>query len=99
MFYQCWAKEEERATIGESNATSSNLKILNYAPGALETNMTCQLRHEEKLDPKLQSIFRESHENKTLISPEDSARRMVNLLWKNDFESGSHIDYWDLSND
>jgi sepiapterin reductase len=88
MFHQVWAKEMRE---------NGNLKILNYAPGALETDMTWTLRHEEKLDPELQSFFRGSHEKGELISPDDTACRMVKLVWKNEFESGSHIDYWDLS--
>jgi sepiapterin reductase len=89
-FHQVWSKE-----LGEN----SNLKLLNYAPGALETDMTVDLQQAEKLDPELQSFFRDSAKKGELISPQDTARRMAKLVWKNEFESGSHIDYWDLSDD
>jgi sepiapterin reductase len=89
-FHHVWSKE-----LGEN----SNLKLLNYAPGALETDMTAALRQAEKLDPDLQSFFCDSAKKGELVSPQDTARRMAKLVWKNEFESGSHIDYWDLPDD
>lgn len=88
MFYNVWSKE-----LGESN---SNIKLLNYAPGALATDMTGMLRHATQLDPKLQTFYRDSHESGDLIPPSKTAKRMVKLVWNNEFQSGSHIDFWDL---
>lgn len=88
MFYNVWAKE-----LGDE----SNVKLLNYAPGALATDMTTMLRHARQLDPKLQTFYRDTHESGDLIPPSKTASRMAKLVWKNEFESGSHIDYWDLS--
>lgn len=90
MFYNVWAKE-----LGDK----ANVKLLNYAPGALATNMTDVLRQTDKLDPKLKTFFREAHDSGDLIPPSKTAERMVQLVWKNEFESGSHVDYWDLSDD
>lgn len=90
MFYNVWAKE-----LGGS----PKIKLLNYAPGALATDMTDELRNASQLDPKLSTFYRESYESGSLIHPEKTAERMVKLVWKNEFESGSHIDFWDLEDD
>ena len=90
MFYKVWAKE-----LGDA----SNVKLLNYAPGALATDMTGMLRHATQLDPSLQTFYRDAHESGELIPPSKTALRMVKLVWNNEFENGSHIDYWDLSDE
>jgi len=90
MFYKVWAKEM---------GSEANVKLLNYAPGALATDMTTLLRHSTQLDPKLQTFYRDSHESGDLIPPRKTAQRMVKLVWKNEFESGAHIDYWDLTDE
>lgn len=90
MFYNVWAKE-----LGDK----SNVKLLNYAPGALATEMTDVLRQTDELDPKLKTFFRGAHESGDLIPPSKTAQRMVKLIWKNEFLSGSHVDYWDLTGD
>lgn len=35
-------------------------------------------------------------ENKKLVNPLDSANVLVKLLEKDEFENGSHIDYYDV---
>ena len=67
-------------------------KTLNYAPGPLETDMTVRIKQTLELDEGLRSRFA----NLELLDPSDSALKLVKLLDENRFESGSHIDYYDL---
>jgi short-subunit dehydrogenase len=86
-------------TPGSIADTSSNtpsvtvprIKILNYAPGPLETDMVTEIRQAPALDDSLKPQY-----EKTQLSPEQSAQKLVKLLLSNDFASGSHIDYYDL---
>ena len=87
MFHQSLAKEEEEHMI----------RVLNYAPGAMDTDMTVVLREEDnQLDHGLKDYFRGAHEKGELIDPKASAAKLVQLVWSGDFSSGSHVDYWDL---
>lgn len=90
MFHNVWAKE-----LGDK----ANVKLLNYAPGALATNMTEVLRQADELDSNLKTFFRGAHDSGDLIPPSKTAERMVQLVWRNEFQSGSHVDYWDLTDD
>jgi len=67
------------------------LKILNYAPGPLETKMVDEIRTAPKLDETL----REGFMNPVLL-PEESAMKLIKLVLSSDYESGSHVDFYDL---
>ena len=67
------------------------LKILNYAPGPLETDMIEEIRLAPKLDESLKPAF-----EKKAIDPKESAMKLAKLILVSDFESGSHVDYYDL---
>jgi len=67
------------------------LKILNYAPGPLETKMVNEIRTAPKLDETL----REGFMNPVLL-PEESAMKLIKLVLSSDYESGSHVDFYDL---
>ena len=67
------------------------MKILNYAPGPLETDMVTEIRTAPKLDESLKPAF-----DKKLIDPKESAMKLAKLILSSDFESGSHVDYYDL---
>ena len=60
--------------------------------GPLETDMVEEIRaNMERIDVSLQPSYRER-----VLDPMDSARKLLRLLHKNDFESGVHIDFYDL---
>jgi sepiapterin reductase len=75
----------------EIGADDEGIKIVNYAPGPLETDMVTEIRSSAELDSDLRPHF-----DKKLLDPEDSAKKLIKLLLSNEFESGSHVDYYDL---
>jgi sepiapterin reductase len=89
-FFQAMAAEEPPRG-SPAAATTTTIKTLNYAPGPLETDMTEEMRSCERLDESLKP-----HYAKQLVHPTDSARVLVELVQKNEFESGRHIDYYDV---
>ena len=84
MFHESLAKEHPL------------LKILNYAPGAMDTDMTVALREEEKLEDGIRDFFIGAHAKGELIDPKASAAKLVKLVLSGDYESGKHVDYWDV---
>eukprot|EP00934_Nitzschia_sp_Nitz4_P000135 Nitzschia sp. Nitz4//scaffold1_size375055//202962//203830//NITZ4_000279-RA/size375055-augustus-gene-0.717-mRNA-1//-1//CDS//3329541054//135//frame0 len=68
-----------------------SVRVVNYAPGPLETNMVQEIRSAPELDADLKKNFEQP-----VLQPEWSARKLLRLLQENTFENGAHIDYYDL---
>jgi len=92
MFHSVLAKD----LASVSDSFPSSMKVLNYAPGPCKTEMTQELSRSTELEPTLSQYFNNAYNEGTLIDPWDSADRLVQLLIKDDFESGAHVDYFDL---
>ena len=84
MFFKCLAAEE------------TDVRVLNYAPGPLETNMATILS-EKVCEESTKKFFKESLSNGTIIQPRDSVKKLMWLLNKDEFESGAHIDFYDVT--
>ena len=63
------------------------LKVLNYAPGPLETDMARELRSQAEYEDDVKSG--------RLIDPKISAEKCVKLVVTGRFESGAHVDFFD----
>lgn len=86
MYFKVLAAE----TIGR------NVRILNYAPGPVDTEMQEAIRGSLHLDPSVASIFITLHENGQLVDPNITAQKCVRLVINESFESGAHVDYYDV---
>lgn len=74
LFFKVLAKEEP------------NVRVLNYSPGPVETDMRTQLLN--------QSFFQEI-KNGQALTTDMTCSRLIQLLQENKFPSGAHIDYFD----
>ncbi len=72
------------------------MKIINWAPGAVQTEMTDYIRASKDLEPNVATWYKEAHEKGDLLSPEKSSNKLAQLVLSGNFESGAHIDYWDV---
>lgn len=84
------ARDQYHATMAKE-VPEETLKILNYAPGPLETDMVTQIRNAPQLHETLKPSFA-----KNLIDPVDSALKLIKLVISGDYQSGAHLDYYDL---
>ncbi|KAL7534235.1 hypothetical protein ACHAXR_008187 [Thalassiosira sp. AJA248-18] len=107
MFHACLAKEHSPSKKNDEDALAKThdqsttqpkqtLKVLNYAPGACDTQMTDDLATCSVLDSGLHEYFSTSKQESKLVRPEDTAKKLVQKLMLDEFESGSHVDYWDV---
>ncbi|KAF9901967.1 hypothetical protein EC991_005457 [Linnemannia zychae] len=73
----------------------NNVKTLNYAPGPLDNEMQADVRatlgDKEQLE-----IYDGMHKSGSLVNMDDSSRKLVILLKKDEFASGGHIDFYDV---
>jgi sepiapterin reductase len=100
MFHTVLAKEmagvDERKENSTTDVVNHQFKVLNYAPGACDTKMTDVLADCTTLDAGLHDYFTSSKKECKLIDPADSASKLVEILIKDEYISGSHLDYWDI---
>ena len=110
--------DDGNKTYDDDDTTGTmNIKVINYAPGPLETQMVEEIRASKELHPTLKPSF-----HQPLLQPEQSATKLIKLLLSSladsdaainntdddddknkksssyyyKFESGDHIDYYDL---
>ena len=101
MFHSVLAKEHMSVSSNDGNSSSCqpgpSFKVLNYAPGPCDTEMTDYLADDinTHLDEGIQQYFATSKREQTLIRPEDTAKKLIRILTSDEFESGSHVDYFD----
>lgn len=103
MFHSVLAKEHSsdpdkghcEAKDGSSRKIPQLFKVLNYAPGPCETQMTDDLIECTDLDDGLKEFFSKSKGKGELVRVEDTSRRLLNILKLDEYDSGSHVDFYD----
>lgn len=74
-----------------------DLRVLNYAPGPMDTAMQAMVRAE--IDDEAQRVrYCAMHESNELVSCADSAAKLVGLLRQEQprWHSGAHVDFYDV---
>jgi sepiapterin reductase len=101
MYFKSLALEEHLIE-SETSQTSEppkipRVKVLSYAPGPLDTDMQKEIREQmPETSSGLRKVFKEMHEEKKLVDPLESAKKLVGLLVEGKFVKGEHVDYFDV---
>ncbi|KAJ3060969.1 hypothetical protein HDU98_003100, partial [Podochytrium sp. JEL0797] len=77
---------------------NARIKVLNYAPGPMATEMNKKLR-EELPNPALREGFKNMFEKDQLVDPIDSATVLAKIIVAGKYESGAHLDYYDVKDE
>ncbi|XP_017692365.1 PREDICTED: sepiapterin reductase [Lepidothrix coronata] len=72
-----------------------DVRVLNYAPGPLDTDMQLLARTETG-DLEMRQYFQSLQEGRKLIDCTVSAQKLVKLLEEDTFQSGAHLDFYDV---
>uniref|UniRef100_A0A8C0FT31 Sepiapterin reductase n=1 Tax=Bubo bubo TaxID=30461 RepID=A0A8C0FT31_BUBBB len=72
-----------------------DVRVLNYAPGPLDTDMQLIARTKTG-DPEMRQFFQSLQESGQLIDCTVSAQKLVNLLEEDTFPSGAHVDFYNV---
>ena len=106
MYHSVLAKENspnleknQKKKDGHRKETAQTLKVLNYAPGPCDTQMTDDLAECSVLDDALHEFFSTSKQENKLVRVEDTAKKLFQILSLDEYETGSHIDYYDNCGD
>ncbi|XP_014098826.1 sepiapterin reductase [Bactrocera oleae] len=68
--------------------------VLNYAPGAIDTEMTEQVQRDST-NKELVGLFKMQRDTKTMLTPEQTTRKFLQVLQEQKFKTGDHVDYYD----
>ncbi|KAI9277748.1 hypothetical protein BC943DRAFT_332528 [Umbelopsis sp. AD052] len=85
MFLKVVAAEEK----------DNHVKTLSYAPGPLDNEMQTQVRATLG-DAEQKKIYDSMADEGKLVKMEESAKKLLKLVFSSDFESGAHIDFYDI---
>lgn len=72
----------------------TNVKVLNYQPGPVDTDMLNTILQTAK-NPILKKQFDDAVESKSVLSPQQTSEKLLFILKEGKFESGAIIDYFD----
>lgn len=72
----------------------SDVIVLNYSPGPVETAMVDEILNNVK-DDEVKGMFIEMKEKKTILTPRQTIEKLLKILETGDFKSGDVVDYYD----
>ncbi|XP_048364891.1 sepiapterin reductase isoform X1 [Sphaerodactylus townsendi] len=75
-------------------AEEPDVRVLNYAPGPLDTDMQ-ELARTKSGDPEMREQFLLMKQTGQLLDCDVSSQKLLTLLLEDTFESGAHIDFFD----
>mmetsp|Transcript_30972 Transcript_30972/g.118838 ORF Transcript_30972/g.118838 Transcript_30972/m.118838 type:complete len:145 (+) Transcript_30972:4186-4620(+) len=75
---------------------SETYRVVNYSPGPIDTDMMTEISTDHP-DNYERALWREARQS--AIRPENSARKLMYLIEKNEYKNGAHIDIFDLDED
>ncbi|KAI8319583.1 NAD(P)-binding protein [Martensiomyces pterosporus] len=90
------ARDQILKVVALEHKGDPRVKTLSYAPGPLEGDMQADVRNSIG-DAEQKALYSEMHKEKKLVNREFTADLMCGLLDKWSFESGAHIDIYDVS--
>ncbi|KAJ2807837.1 hypothetical protein H4R20_001113 [Coemansia guatemalensis] len=89
------ARDQLLKVVALEHKDDSRIRALNYAPGPLDNRMQLQIRTTVG-DPDQQTMFQTLHRDNKLVRSDTTAGLMCTLLDEWTFESGAHIDIYDI---
>jgi sepiapterin reductase len=94
MGYYCTGKASREMffrVLAEENPT---INVLNYAPGPVDTDMVSEVMRNTG-DADIKSMFENLKKTGTILTADQTTRRIIEILENGKFESGQHVDYYD----
>ena len=76
-------------------AEEPDVRVLSYAPGPVDTAMyrdICQ----NSVDPEFREMMIGVEKSNQLVKPDETAAALAKFLTEDSFESGAHVDYFDI---
>ena len=92
------AREMFHKAVAAENKDKSDFRVLNYAPGPLDTDMQKEIREGPDVDKATQAMFITMKAENQLVTVKHSAIKLIRIVWNESYQSGDHVDYFDNVN-
>lgn len=90
----CTAKAGRDMLFRTLAAEYPALRVLSYAPGPLDNDMQVKARTETP-DEEIRKILSSLKEEGKLVPCDTSVKKMLQVIEKDEFKSGEHVDFFD----
>ena len=87
-------KAARNALMGTVVTENPEVRVLNYTPGAVDTDMLGQIPRESHSETT-RTAFQTMYNKKIVISTEQSIRKLVDILREDKYANGALVDYAD----
>lgn len=72
-----------------------DIRVLNYAPGPLETSMLAEAR-SNTADASMKQSLLDMHSQGQVLTCETSCSKLLQVLLRDEFTNGVHLDFYDI---
>lgn len=94
MAYYCTGKAGRELFFRVLAEEMSELRVLNYSPGPVETAMAQQVL-DEAVNENLLDVFKSFRSKNILLQADMTAKKCMLVLQEGKYKSGDHVDYFD----
>ncbi|XP_055639047.1 sepiapterin reductase [Toxorhynchites rutilus septentrionalis] len=94
MGFYCAGKAAREMYFKVLATEESDLVVLNYSPGPVDTDMTIDIQGRSNAE-ELRDYFKGLRETTTILTTYQTTEKFLSVLDAGQFESGDHVDYYD----
>ncbi|KAI9908488.1 hypothetical protein PsorP6_003515 [Peronosclerospora sorghi] len=91
------AREMHHGVIAKEQAEIGNVRVLQYSPGPMDTDMQKTVRESDSVDPERRKVFKEMKVQGTLAPTAQSSERCVQLAIGDKYDTGARFDFFSLN--
>uniref|UniRef100_K3WFV0 Sepiapterin reductase n=1 Tax=Globisporangium ultimum (strain ATCC 200006 / CBS 805.95 / DAOM BR144) TaxID=431595 RepID=K3WFV0_GLOUD len=91
------AREMHHKVIAKEQAPCPHVRVLQYSPGPMDGGMQQTIRESPGVDPAYVDKYGDMKANGELIPLATSSKVGVKLMLSGEFETGAHVDYYDVA--
>ncbi|KAF1326862.1 Sepiapterin reductase, partial [Globisporangium splendens] len=91
------AREMHHKVVAKEQAPCPHVRVLQYSPGPMDGDMQQTIRESSGVDPAYVEKYGDMKANGKLIPLATSSKVGVKLMLSGEFESGAHVDYYDVA--
>ncbi|XP_062545947.1 sepiapterin reductase-like isoform X1 [Armigeres subalbatus] len=94
MGFYCAGKAAREMYFKVLAAEESDLVVLNYSPGPVDTDMTVDIQGRSN-DESIRNYFKGLRDESTILTTQQTTAKFLSILESGQFKSGDHVDYYD----
>lgn len=94
MAFYCAGKAAREMYFKVLADEESDLVVLNYSPGPVDTAMTVEIQDRTNAE-EVRNYFKDLRDTTTILTTQQTTDKFLSILETGLFQSGDHVDYYD----